>query len=316
MLLLGACQGETSWLFDTPICTGLGDRLGMILSLSALAHLNNSTAWMEWCHDAQRVSVLNPMHLAYIPGWTGWQYPLETVLNHITFPSNVKFFSDGHRPATPYELVRLNHLAPAVQGIPQTSTLYWKAFKFSDRQWPAEDYRRAYMEAGRGVNSKKTLADPYVLAHFRCPDHNTHRRDETSFCTRKVFRRLGGMRVRVISNNHTLTSMWLQGVEGVQIMDQGTAWDDMQLILGASAIVQHASEGWSSYSSVPAMAKGIPLINTYKGGGHRYSFFLQHGDLPPEFFTCRQIRRFVEKTASLAALQRNTRGENAFSAVY
>jgi hypothetical protein len=93
----------------------------------------------------------------------------------------------------------------------------------------------------------------------------------------------------------------------MQIMEQGTAWSDMQLALGAAAIVQHASEGWSSYTSVPAMAKEIPLINTYKGMRHRYSFFTQYGDLPPEFYSCKQIRTFVRIAVNLTKVKAETR---------
>ena len=303
---LGTSQGRVSskWLLDTPICTGFGDRLGYIVSLSALARLNgNSTVLMEWCEDGQRASLSNPLHLVYIPKWTGWKYPLHTVLEHITFPRNVDFFPDGRPPAIPYKLVTSNHQAPAIEGIPATSTLYWKALKFADGEWSYEDYRQAYLEAGKEITSKtlKHKEKPYVLVHVRCPDHNTHQRDEKSFCTRKVIQRLhaAGVNVRVISNNSTMTSRWLEGLHNVHILEQGTAWADMSLVLGAAAIVQHASEGWSSYTSVPAMAKEIPLINTYKGMRHRYSFFLQYGDLPPEFYSCKQIRNFVGVAVNL-----------------
>jgi hypothetical protein len=258
---------------------------------------------MEWCEDASRASIANPLHLKYIPQWTGYAFHLKTLLEHITVPSNIRFYSGLQSPSIPYRLVRLHHQAPAIQGIPLTSTLYWKALQFSDRQWTGEDYRQAYMEAGNEIKWKGRHQDtqqPYVLVHFRCPDHNTHKRDETSFCTRKVLRRLqaAGVKLRGISNNHTLSSIWLQGLDLEHILEPGSYVKDMELILGAAAIVQHASEGWSSYTSVPAMAKGKPLINTYKGNHHRHSFFLQYGDLPPEFFSCGQIKRFTQAAAN------------------
>jgi hypothetical protein len=301
-------QNPSNWLFDAAICTGLGDRLGYMVSLSALARLNdNSTVVMEWCEDAQRASLANPLHLKFIPQWTGWKYPLHTVLAHITIPSNVEFYPDGRPPPFKFKLVTSNHQAPAIEGIPFTSTLYWKALKLGDGIWSSEDYRQAYLNAGKEITSrapKREAGKPYVLAHFRCPDHNTHQRDERSFCTRKVIRRLNaaGVDLIVITNNQELTSLWLEGLHSVQIVEQGTAWTDMQLALGAAAIVQHASEGWSSYTSVPAMAKEIPLINTYKGIRHRYSFFSQYGDLPPEFFSCSQFKRFVKMAVNLTKI--------------
>jgi hypothetical protein len=306
-LLLWSAEGQlaSTWLYDISICTGLGDRLGCIISLSALARLNNATVFMEWCEDAQRAVLANPLHLKFIPQWTGYKYNLNSVLEHITLPDNVQFFPGGRPPAVPYKLVTLNHQAPAIEGIPWTRTLYYKALKFADGPWSKDDYEQAYLHAGKEITSKAgryAQEKPYVLVHFRCPDHNTHQRDERSFCTRRVIRRLhaAGVNMKVISNNYTLTSLWMERLPAVQTVKEGEPWMDMQLSLRAAAIVQHASEGWSSYTSVPAMAKETPLINTYKGDRHRYSFFEQYGDLPAEFFSCKQIKRFVNIAVNLA----------------
>ena len=40
---------------------------------------------------------------------------------------------------------------------------------------------------------------------------------------------------------------------------------DFAVLLNATAIIQHATNAWSSYSSVPAMIRGIPLLNTWIG---------------------------------------------------
>jgi hypothetical protein len=40
---------------------------------------------------------------------------------------------------------------------------------------------------------------------------------------------------------------------------------DFAVLLNATAIIQHATNAWSSYSSVPAMMRGIPLLNTWIG---------------------------------------------------
>ncbi len=67
------------------------------------------------------------------------------------------------------------------------------------------------------------------------------------------------------------------------------------LALSAVAIVQHASTGWSSYTSVPAMAKGIPLINTFTGNNHRFDLFSKHGEIPSEFYACHNIASIVRE---------------------
>jgi hypothetical protein len=297
------CSGSR-WLYNFTACTGLGDRLGIIVSLSALARLHDSSVFIEWCVDPERACLANPLHRKFIPEWTGWEYPLQTVFEHIAFPGNVEFFLDGRPPPIPWKMVTFKDQALAVEGISSTSTLYWKALKFTNKVWNVADYRQAYLDAGKEIVSKAPAPEncmPYVLVHFRCPDRNTFRRDERSLCTRDVVRKLqaAGVNLRIISNDYDQTLPWLYGLHPVSFTVSGTAWTDMQVSLGAAAIVQHASGGWSSYTSVPAMAKEIPLINTYYGAGHRYSLFSQYGDIPPEFMTCSQTDLFVDIAVNL-----------------
>ena len=75
-------------------------------------------------------------------------------------------------------------------------------------------------------------------------------------------------------------------------------YDDFSLLLSAEGIIQHSPPGYSSYSNVPAMAKGIPLLSTYEGRGHRFSTLISSGsDLPVEFHRCRRTKRFVSKVS-------------------
>ena len=116
-------------------------------------------------------------------------------------------------------------------------------------------------------------------------------------------------RVCVISNNYTHAVKALRGLRSTEVVHGGSALADMQLLLGASGIIQHASEGWSAYSSVPAMAKSIPLINTYNGPGHRYKVFAHYGTVPPEFHTCAELDLFLSKLnkpSSISCVQSQT----------
>ncbi len=77
-----------------------------------------------------------------------------------------------------------------------------------------------------------------------------------------------------------------------------SAYDDFSLLLGASGIVQHAWGGWSSFSTVPALASGAALINTFRGVPHRYGLFrAQGGCLPSELYDCTQRDEFVERVS-------------------
>lgn len=292
------------WLYDRPSCTGLGDRLGLIMALSALASLNNdSHVWFEWCQDPMRVIVGNPLHLKYIPEWEGYNLSLEVLREHVRLPENVHVFLEraGHGLRMP-RLVTFRREAPAMEGVDMVSTLYWKALQMGMFTLGAEEYRRAYFEMGKQLRAVGRLVhEPYVLVHARCPDKNTFKLDQSHFCTRRVIRKLrrAGVRLRLISNNMSMALDVLddQGFRleyaSAGMYHDNTALEDMAVVLQARWIVQHASSGWSAYTSVPAMAKAIPLINTYSGANHRYGFFSQFGELPPEFFSCRQVKAFV-----------------------
>ncbi len=287
------------WHYQTPICTGLGDRLGLVFSLSALAslHGDNTTVWMEWCTDARRVQLVNGLFFRHIPYWTGWEYPLDELRGHLQMPGNVKFFSSDERaPMVPWARgVTAGHELPCEDGMPQVSTLYWRTLRLSnERSWTPSQYVRAYKNVP--LVPVNEAAFPYVLIHFRGPDRNTHVRDEIHYCTKQVISALWlrtRAHMRVISNNGSHAHRWLEGLPSLEIIHGTSALADMQLAMNAVAIVQHASEGWSSFTSVPAMAKSIPLINTYEGEGHRHAVFSHHGGLPVEFHMCKDMLDFV-----------------------
>ena len=292
------------WLYDTPICTGLGDRLGMILALSALSSLHSSTSvvYMEWCTDPQRVTLNDPQFKRWIPHWTGWDYPIETLRQAFSLPANVRLFVTGRRPAKFDGLVMSSGPVPALQGMPQTSTLYCNTLRMmQEKIWSTQECVNAYREAGDQVEPRgvKVVSLPYVLVHFRSPDNNTCQegRNEIPFCTQAVLRELhaAGVFMKVVSNNHSFSMHWLRDLPSMEIVHSSSPFKDMSLALSASGIVQHASEGWSAYTSVPAMARGIPMINTFTGNGHRFDLFASYGEVPREFYACKEKNSFVRK---------------------
>ena len=300
---------HSHWLYERPICTGLGDRLGTIIALSALASLHNASyvVHMEWCTDNTKVLGQNPNHLHYIPHWTGYDYPIDTLYKTLRLPSNIRLFTSqqGINPSR-LGIVWEEGRIPANHGTVQTSTLYCNALTLypSDKQWSSRECADAYRKAG---NQLQPIQAPdryprYVLVHFRGADNNTYTigRDEITFCTRSVLQDLqaAGVYLKVISNNHSYSMPWLKGFPSMHITHSRLAWEDMSLALSAVAIVQHASEGWSAYTSVPAMARGIPLINTFAGRQHRFDLFAQYGPVPSEFYTCQQMQAFVRAAVS------------------
>jgi hypothetical protein len=114
------------------------------------------------------------------------------------------------------------------------------------------------------------------------------------YCTGKVLQQLVELNVTLIaiSNNY----VWANELLGKHLEVRGhvSACFDFALLLGAFAIVQHAWGGWSSYSSVPALASGAPLINTYRGSPHRHELFREQGGVPREMFNCEQQSQYLQ----------------------
>jgi hypothetical protein len=289
------------WVYTGTISTGLGDRMGTMLSLSALARLHDAHVHMEWCMDPMRATIANPLHLQYIPKWTGWTYDLNRTRDLLRFPSNVLF-----SPPPPGHDCSAVGILGGHSGMPQTSTLYWKFLRMgAGQQHTYAEYLAAYKQAGAELLPSSSAQQQemeneeplYAVVHVRCPDDNTHARDEDSFCTQSAVRMLltTGVELHVVSNSPACARRWVGDADSLHLQNStaATAAEDMRLLLGAAAIIQHASEGWSSFSSVPAMAKGIPLLNTYTGDGHRFDIFHANGHVPAEFFRCRQMQRFI-----------------------
>jgi hypothetical protein len=82
------------------------------------------------------------------------------------------------------------------------------------------------------------------------------------------------------------------------------------VLLNVTAIIQHSANAWSSYSSVPAMIRTIPLLNTWIGGPdlahHKTSnigllrYFEDNGDCPLELTSSKQdkqISAFLDAVA-------------------
>ena len=67
---------------------------------------------------------------------------------------------------------------------------------------------------------------------------------------------------------------------------------DVSYMMGAAGIVQHVQAGWSSFSSVVAMAKQIPLITTQRYGFNRLDDFAGKGGSPHELMKCDQVETF------------------------
>lgn len=67
---------------------------------------------------------------------------------------------------------------------------------------------------------------------------------------------------------------------------------DVALMMRSVGIVQHVNGGWSSFSSVIAMSKQIPLLTTHRHAWNRLDDFAGKGGCPKELMKCDQMDSF------------------------
>ncbi len=140
--------------YDNPACTGLGDRLGIILSLSALALLHNSSSvvHMEWCTQPERAVMRNPQFMQWIPKWTGYNFPIALLQATLTLPDNIRIYPSGQSLPAFDTIVRKGGEVPAWSAIALTNTMYCKAVTIIPHaehpKWTTRECVKACKQAG------------------------------------------------------------------------------------------------------------------------------------------------------------------------
>lgn len=315
------------YYYDRTVCTGLGDRVGALMTLLTLSRMYDTKIYFRWCEDSsevfetQRHAGGNPRAM---PHWFGYDYNLtefyERFWGGLDISHGVVLLSAEEVKSLPlHSLQRVKYLdnsIPPMEGLDQLyTTAHQTTMLFpSDKQ---SNFARYYREAARLVYLHTLLSNyhivvrkpsKYVVLHMRGYDLNAYTpydgcHDNLElYCTKKVLRAVikklpkRNLPILVISNNLT----WAEDLVGgsqLSFVYNTSEYDDFALLLGASGIIQHSHQGWSSYSNNPAMMAQIPLITTYKPDrfNYRYSLFEEYGKLPNEFHECGEINVFIEK---------------------
>ena len=302
----GWCHGGIasmpgSFLFERDICTGLGDRLGLVLTLAAFARLEDAVVVFPWCEDPGPVL---PRLTAGIPTWRGYNFSLAEFRRRFELPKEVALVRNVTSEHWGLPRVRWENVGvQAEHGSDSVYTVAWRTMRLGRADVGASEFGRAYKRIGTALASKWRRREPYAVLHLRGPDANTpdaYDHDPSAFCTGKVVRRLQrlGLRFIAMSNNCTWANDLLGGHLRVSCEDS-EAYDDLGQLLGASAIVQHVWGGWSSFSSVPALAASIPMITTFRGTPFRPGLFQAQGGAPPEMFACGRREAFVRRVGAV-----------------
>ena len=303
-----AAAAVPTWRYNRTVCTGLGDRLGALLTVAALAHVARVEVEMEWCGDPSKVY---PQMRSVMPKWTGYSYPLDEFLLAFEIPPNIRLlpkYSAADDDDIMPEVSYTGNELLAEDAHDQLYTLAARTTKIGNHPARQEDFVRAYHIVGHQLRYRVSpILRDYLVLHMRGIDANlagTFRDfkrdwDPALFCTHKLLNKVlkQGLKVMVIALDLQWAREQLQVYSSSLLLTftEGSAFEDMGLMLSATGIIQHAPRGYSSYSSVPAMAKGIPLISTYKGPYHRLTALSQLAALPTEFYTCSSQKAFLSR---------------------
>ena len=300
--LLASAQKD--WVYPRVICTGLGDRLGVLLSLAAASRAyTNMTIVFRWCGvEGRELAVLdNPQLLHSIRHWNGYVYPLSELHSH--FPQ----LPPGVKPVEEWPPARGGLLLSDGLGLPFLPSLGHAIFQAEGRpRLTADEFQRAYKEAALLLQPASVRGHFDIVVHLRAWDENTPYFDiqPQHFCTLQVLEALVaepstlGLTIGVLSHDR----IWAKKMLGPRfrrlLLRQASPWEDMALLLSARrGIIQHASGGWSSFSSVPALARPhVTLINTYYGPDeHRFDYFERALNGSSGGLRCHQLPIFVAK---------------------
>ena len=303
LMCVGAAAVEEQWFHHRTVCTGLGDRVGAMLALSAVARAFNVTVSMRWCMDPMSADALGPLHMRYIPAWTGWHYQLPA-----RPPTGLRLHVDQVEAAQGQAIVDWASRVPYMQALQCLPLLGHELYQLPPHPPVSQGaFQSAYYHAADELfpaRSDHGEEEEVVFLHIRTRNHNTHTRDErpSSFCTRAVLRMLlaAGQRVVALTDGpkrarRVLGPAYRHLLRNASNASSSSVWEDMERLANARGILQHASEGWSAYSGVPALARRVPLLNTFfaETSEHRHDLFAAYGGLPPHFYRCRDARLFV-----------------------
>ena len=308
------------YVYDRAVCTGLGHRVGAMMTLATLARLHSASVVFPWCEDPEQVLPRHYMQMLrkYIPLWHGYNYSLTEFHARFLPPefplAIVTPDLSPEQKESPHKVRWTGLEVPVEEGLDQAYTTAWKAVQLPDKPvLDGENYKQNYRWVARTVVVHAIIQNinliekygRYIAVHLRGPDANTYdpfpgfHDHPRHYCTPHVLKRLTkhipGVPVVVLTNNVS----WARNLmhDDANILTDTSEYDDFALLLGASAIVQHANHGWSAFSSNPAMMTGVPLITTYLRHleHHRLEWFNNFGGIPDEYYSCDQTRKFISR---------------------
>ena len=264
-------KNTKAFKYDRLLPTGFGDRISVYLSVAAAAATVGADVYVYW-HD--NASSQRDRTLVF-----------DSIRLFVQWPTNLhvlrgKDFKEETRNMDAIEFNQKGLLVSyhAFDGIYTTA---WKTFGLPSmlpqlsRDAFESSYRKVALEMRIKCPSHECQhvnVSKFIVLHFRGGDKMA---PVSEFNTVEVLRRIPGhVHVVVVTDDESSCNEMLSAgapyranITRLSALPDALAqrMRDFAVLLNATGIIQHAVEAWSSYSSVPAIMRGIPLLNTWIG---------------------------------------------------
>ena len=255
--------------------TGFGDRMSVYLTVAAAAATVGADVYVYWYDNPDDRGQPTHARIAY-----------ESVRPFVHWPANLHVLRDRDFQQRTRNMSAIEYNSPgllvsyhAFDGVYSTA---WKTVRLPgtlsqlDRDAFEVSYRKVARETSVYCPSHEwepVNVSKFVVLHFRGGDKST---PLSEFNTADVLRRIPGhVPVVVVTDDDNRFNEMLAAAAPYaatitrvsQLPDESAnRLRDFAVLLNATGIIQHSTNAWSSYSSVPAMIRGIPLLNTWIGG--------------------------------------------------
>jgi hypothetical protein len=276
--------------YDRVLNTGFGDRLSVYLTAAAAAATVLGEVYMFW----------EPQHSSACPS-NVCELSFDRIQEYAIWPPNLKILPKEmyNESEISCRSIRYNipGLLPSYYAYDGVYPLAWKTIMLPEPLRPlqlhnfVESYRQVAKQLKINIAKHPMLLDQkYVVVHVRGGDKSG---PHSHFNTLDILRQLPhGMPIIVVTDSDDYLPLIIPNTT-IPILTASTnishphssepsslsifrfpkaaeryegIMQDFQLLLGATGIIQHSTGAWSSYSSVAAMAYGIPLLNTWVTG--------------------------------------------------
>lgn len=268
--------------FSRSVFSGLGDRFSILLCLAAFANLTNTDIYTYWYEE---IPHNNNKHRFY---------PLSTIKKYVKFPNNLHILSKKEFDKITFNMEDVDSGYSSI--FDYNVCLYTDGFKMFKEKYniTKETFISSYKKiiSDFDINIDTGINTKYVVVHLRGEDKIDNIKN---YKTIEIIKNIS-LPLIFISNDNNLKSKIIKHTKNICLQKNITKKSstykslyDFKLMLNSTGIIQHSPRSWSAFSSIAAMVRNIPLINTNK---YYYLTKLFKDDTPSELYTLNNIKKF------------------------